>query len=514
MLIPVLIFIYFLSRIYFINPGGVFFDSPEYLHLFALPNFIQALASGHHPLHIGYIAFSWPIFQLATFLHSNGAASVIFGQIILSIITLYCFYEFVTFVTDKRTARLATIFTALVPLYWIITDTIMMESAYLCYFFLSVYFLIKSITGKKMYLMYALSLFFLLLASMTHTMVIFWLPFLWYLVYYKKKKFFIIYSISSLIAVFLAYFLNIYFTVATSNISLSALLQAFSNEKDDIAILGFDSKSLFVILRDFFIIQMRNYTSLLVIISLISLIKLCKENKKLFILGLLMITPAIYINLWWDSLFPGRYATLSGFGVTFLAAYLMRNHKKLTLLVICYLLVVTLPAVNLLKKPIPYLIEATFAKSLPKDSLLIESHFSRPQVQQMYKGKLVAVNEHFLTNDDFERLINKYLQNKKPIFISSAALSDPYGLYTGPYLHVLSLSYQDQPAIEPVIKNYSLIKYKEISVSDNLAIYQIVSNKKSSYPKIDILKNSYRRIDYTDPLWQLTWWFETIFSHQ
>ncbi|HXT83361.1 MAG TPA: glycosyltransferase family 39 protein [Verrucomicrobiae bacterium] len=495
---------------YFINAGGVLFDSPEYLHLFTLPNFIQALAGGHHPLHLGYIALFWPIFHAATFFSLNGAISVIVVQILLSGITLCCYYELIHFITDKKTAFLATLFAALVPLYWIITDTIMMENAYLCFFFVSLYFLIRSISDKKHNLFFhILSMVFLLLAAITHTMVIFWLPFLWFLIFYKKRKFLLVYAISSLISIFLAYSLNIYFSAITSNSSWQAVFYALSKEKDDMAILGFTIKSVGVIIRDFFIIQMRNYTFLLTILSLISLLKLFKVNKNLFILGILWILPALYINLWWDSLFPGRYAALSGFGITFLSSLLLKNHKIVTFLVIAYLLIVTVPAVNLLRQPIPYLEEAKYAASLPNDSLLIESHFDRPQVQETFRGKLVSVNDNLLTNEDIQKLINNYLLHKKPVYISSAALSDPYGLYTGPYLHILSLSYAGQPKLWPVMEKYSLKKYKTISNADNLFIYKIISNNPSPYPSVKNLKNSYRRLDYTDPLWQITWYIET-----
>lgn len=504
MLIPVLIIIYFLSRIYFINAGGVFFDSPEYLHLFSLPNFLHALTLGHRPSHFGYILLFWPIFQIASVVHGNGGYAIVFVQIIVSILTLYCFYKLIAFITDKNVALVATIITALLPLYWIITDTIMMENAYISFFFISIYFLILSISKKNDYMFYTLSLLFLILAIMTHAMVIFWLPFLWCVVFYKKKKIFLQYLLVSIISSFFGYLLYFFIMTINYNTTWQTLLYNLSREKDDMAVLNVDLKSGFIVLRDYFILQMRNYTSLLTIMSLASLIVLWKKDKMLFILSVLWIAPALYINLWWDVLFPGRYASLSGFGIAFLSAYLIRNHKTAIFLVFCYLLLVTLPAVNLLRQPIPYLEEAKYVKQLPKDSLLIESHFSRPQVQQTFKGELVAINEHFWTNDSINKKINLYLTHKKPVFISSAALTDPYGLYTGPYLHFLSLSYTNNPTIKPVIEKYTLKEYKIVNSDDNLIVYRVISRKKSPYPQNKSLKESSRRIDYYDPLWRIT----------
>src|SRR6266571_3290955 len=97
-----LFFLHLLSRIFFLNNQGVFFDSNEYLDLFQYPNILDALASGHFPRHEGYILSSWPIFQLAKLLRINPENAVILGQIILSALTIYCFYKFILFISDKK----------------------------------------------------------------------------------------------------------------------------------------------------------------------------------------------------------------------------------------------------------------------------------------------------------------------------------------------------------------------------------------------------------------------------
>src|ERR1700691_848625 len=96
--------LFFLSRIFFINSQAVFFDSGEYLHLFSLNNFINSLADGHIPLHLGYLLLFWPVFHTAIFFHINPRNFVIFIQIVLSGLTLFCFYQFVAFISDKKTA--------------------------------------------------------------------------------------------------------------------------------------------------------------------------------------------------------------------------------------------------------------------------------------------------------------------------------------------------------------------------------------------------------------------------
>ncbi|HSX09755.1 MAG TPA: hypothetical protein VLF93_06385 [Candidatus Saccharimonadales bacterium] len=500
--IIILFILFFLSRMAFINSQAVFFDSGEYLHLFSISNIISALGSGHIPLHLGYILFFWPVFQTALFLHLNPGNTVVFIQIVLSGLTLFCFYKFVIFISDSRTALLATIIAALLPLYWIVTDTIMMENAYISFFFFSLYFLIQYISNyKKFY--YIISLIFLLLSLMTHTMVISWLPFIWVLIFYKARTLFFRHIIATLLTTFLAYVLNILFTSLVTHNNFWTVVNDFYALKNDIAILSFDAKSILVILRDFFIISMRSNTSLVVLLAFASLIQCFRKNKELFFLSILWIIPALYINIWWDGLLPGRYAMLSGFGFAFLTAYLVRNYKFATFLILSYLLFTNIYAINLLRAPIPYIEESHLSSTLPKDSLLIESHFARPQVEQSYKGKLVVVNENIWTTDQIGKEINTYLAKKESVFISAAALSDPYGLYTGPYLHFLSLSYANSPTLKSLLQNYTVVKYKTIDEESNISIYQIISTKKSSYPTIPNLRNSKRRIDYYDPLFRL-----------
>ena len=142
-------------------------------------------------------------------------------------------------------------------------------------------------------------------------------------------------------------------------------------------------------MRNFIIPLIRNNTSLIVIVSCISLIFLFKKNKKLFFIGLFWILPAAIANQWWDSLLNGRHALIASFGLAFLTAYLIRRRLIFIVLVIIYLAFISVPILNLLKKPIPYLQEADAVKLLPKDSFLIESHFARSQIQEIKSLKLL-----------------------------------------------------------------------------------------------------------------------------
>jgi hypothetical protein len=507
--------LFLLSRIIFINTQGVFFDSQEYINLFSLHNYFLAIAQGHFPPHVGYIIIFWPIFQLANILRLNSVLVVILCQILLSFATLVCFYKFIIYISDKKIALFATILVSIIPLFWIINVTIMMENAYAFFFFFSLYVLTLYLEKpKKNYLLH-ISLFSFTMCVLTQAMTILWFPIYLYVIFLKKKE-----KLKKVIPYFISYVV-IFSLINIFEISYELHMQPGSvfmflylSKGQEFAILHFDMHSLFVLLRNFIAPLLQNNTILIVILFLYSLIYTFKTNKKIFLFGLLFILPAIYTNQWWDSLFPGRHALLASFGMAFLTAYLIRNKKIVFILIICYLIIVSLPALNLLRKPIPYLEEADYVATLPKDSFLIESHFARPQIQDAYHSKFFSVNEPGDFKEQLSSIIDTYLKKNKPVYISSAALSEPYGLYSGPYLHNVSLSYEYPFLLQPTLRHYTIVQYKIINAQDNLIMYKIISNKKAPYPQVKNMRDSYRRLNYTDPLWQITWWCETTFLHQ
>ena len=208
----------------------------------------------------------------------------------------------------------------------------------------------------------------------------------------------------------------------------------------------------------------------------------------------------------------GRYSILAGFGFAFLTAYLINRYRILALILILYMLFVSLPALYLLREPIPYMQEEQFAETLPKNGLLIESHFSLPVLEQCCGIKILGANRPDELNPKLQKTIDLYLRTKRPVYISSAAISDPYGLYTGPYLHPLSLSYDNAYALSPLLIQYRWKVYKVINSKDNLLVYQILGHGKSSYPQVLNMKRNYRRLDYYDPITRLWWFSEDLFS--
>jgi len=502
----ILLGIFVLSRIFFINPLPVFFDSPEYLMRFSNPNYFQAIASGHLPFHSAYIMLLWPVFHAANFFNINPSFAVIFAQIIFSAITIYCFYRLIEIIVNKKIAIIATIISALMPVYWIVNVSIMTESTCVNFFIISVYFIAKYLKSKFHLIYLTLGLVSFSLAILTNPLAILWTPLLLSIAYLlRKDKFFNIF-LSTILTIISAIIINSLLISSAFNISLLNGISQY--------LFGIDIKlmpnvtsflSILRFIRNIFMQILQDSTSIVFILSIISLIKIFKENKKLFVVAALWILPIIITSQWYDPLLFGRHGLIAGFGFAFLAGIFLEKRKILLLVTIGYMLIVSLPALMLLRQPTPYLQTQKLVKMLPK-GLLIESHFARPQVEGNYSGKIIFVNEPGWSKENLKKAIDTYLNNKKPIFITSQALSDPYGIYSGPFLYPLSLSYAKRFELKDIITSYSTAKYLTVNESAGLMIYEIASKERSKYPNIPILTNNRHRIDYFDPITQL-WLF-------
>jgi hypothetical protein len=498
---------FILSRVVFINPLPVFFDSPEYLSRFSNPNFLQAIASGHSPFHVGYILLLWPIFQLAKFLSIGPSIAAIFVQIIISSVAMYCFYRLTEMLTNKRVAIIAAVMCALMPLYWVMNSSIMAESTFINFSLISFYFFAlysKRKTYSAGHLLAGCLSFGL--ALLTNPLGILWAPLIFSIIYFFKKERVGKFTLSIVFTLLLVMLTNSFLISYSFHIPILKGIYQYLFGTDIAIIPNISSFAImfFRFIRNAFVPILQNNTAIIVILSLISLVKLFKNNKKLFVISFLWIAPTIITNQLFDPLLFGRHGAIAGFGFGLLAAIFLEKRKMLVFLVIIYLIIVSLPALNLLKQPIPYLETAKFVQTLPR-GMLIDTHFARPQIENNYPGKIVYVNQPGWRQDKLRNVIDEYLAQRKRVFITSQALSEPYGTYSGPYLYPLSLSYSKNFELNNIMPLYTTKQYATIDDTD-IVIYEIISENPSKYPNIPILTYSKHTINYYDPANQL-WLF-------
>jgi hypothetical protein len=498
------------SRFVVINPQPIFFDSPEYLT--RLQNsFITAISTGHLPLHSGYLFFAWPIYHLAQLIHLEPLTTVLVAQSLLGLLSVFALFGVIRRLTNEKVAIWSIVVYSLLPLVWISQVSLMMEAAYLPFFIFALYYYLKY-TGNKNNLSLFLASIFLAESFLTHFGIIIWIPllYLFLILQTKTKQFTVLFSI--IVSILLASFLNAYLMSIYSHAPLLvSLKQLYFAKTGEHANIPFSFIGGIIAFRNWSIPLLRNNTSTVIIVSIISAILVYKQNKSLLFILLLGITPSILANQWWDSLFFGRHALIASISFAILTGFAIAKHFKLRIAVLLFICVTVIPAMSLLKQPIPYLEMQKTAARLPSGGLYIESHFARPQLQYIYKGETIFVDEPGWVGNKLPEVINHYLNNKKPVFITSQALSEPYGLYSGPYLHTLSLSYKNGFDLQPLLQNYQTTDYDVVSLQDNLIVYSLIKNTHAKYPEILNMKNSYRRTDFTDPFFTLYRWLPSAF---
>ena len=379
----------------------------------------------------------------------------------------------------------------------------MMETTYLFFLITSLYFLTVFLNKqeKSSYLLMSAVCFGFSL--LTHLVVLLWLPFIFGIVILKERKVFVTVLVTFTISLLVFSLVNSYLiSLSLKKDIISSFVILFSSKIREHVTLPINFNGFLIFIRNLFIPHLRNYTNIIMLVSFFGLYRLYRENKNLFILAIFWIVPSFVTNQWWDSLLFGRHSLLAGFGIAFAASYFLTDRRTLLLIIIIYLATVTVPPLFLLKGTIPYLREAQ-AASVLKPGLFITSHFARPQVEEKFKGRVFFVNEPGYDKKNLPKLIRSFLGKKQPVYISSSALSDPYGLYSGPYLHSLSLSYAHPFEIKEEMKDFKIVKFLEIEKKDNLVLYKLVMGTPSNYPQVPNLSTHYRRLDYYDPVSRL-----------
>lgn len=501
-----LIITFLLSRFWYLNPKNVFFDSVEYLSRWSSDNFWEALVSGHPPLHTGYVLSFWPFYRLGEWLNWQSPTILVLSiQIIMSVFTVWLIFKVIEMLFDKHSAIKTVFIFAISPFFWITNVSVMMESTYLFYWILSVYLLLKYLDKKsddvRLLLLSGISWG---LAFLTHSVVIMWIPFVIILALLRNRKRFKKIVYTGMFVVLIFSLVNGFLLAERFNTTLGGGLYWLYGAKfgEHAQISGNILLTSLRLIRNWIVPLGYNQTWTVMLLSLIGFIKLIRVRKwqDLLILSL-WIFPTMITNQWWDSLFFGRHALIGLIAFVYLATFYLND--------ICWLLLSTLMIFNsinsmdYLRGEIPYLKVAENIKYLENDGLLIDTHFARPQTDNLYQGKTEFVDEPGWSGTDIIDQINEKLDKNLPVYISSQALSEPYGLFNGPYLHSLTLSYKNGLELKELIGDeYVYTRELVIDTSLNLDIYRLRKGK-GKYPEIQSLTNSPRRLDYRDPIFIL-----------
>lgn len=136
----VFIFI-FLSRVLFLSISPAFFDSLEYLRLFALPSLGEALKQAHFPIHPLWIAVGWLFNRIPV---STTLFKTEFLNGILGTISCFLIYKVARQFTDKNKALLVSLICAFTPYLWLSQVNVLYEPLLGVFLLGSFYFLLKN----------------------------------------------------------------------------------------------------------------------------------------------------------------------------------------------------------------------------------------------------------------------------------------------------------------------------------------------------------------------------------
>jgi hypothetical protein len=258
-------------------------------------------------------------------------------------------------------------------------------------------------------------------------------------------------------------------------------------------------------LHNWVILLFRSFTPVLTLLGIMGLWQLTHKARLTALALLIWFLSSALAAQWWDGLLAGRHLLLALFPLSLGAAFQITNNLRRFGLT-GYLLIVSLGAVWLLNQSVPVQQTQQALEKLPPNGLVIASHFARPWLN--YPGTIRFVNEPG-TDQNFSYAIDRALAHNRPVFITSQALADPYGVYTGPYLHPLSLGFRKPSKLNDLVQDYRFVPVATPSAQDHLTIYQVTAEPKLSEFRPDSVPAWHRRrLDFFDPVSWL--WFTTV----
>lgn len=198
---------------------------------------------------------------------------------------------------------------------------------------------------------------------------------------------------------------------------------------------------------------------------------LYRNDVKTLVTIFLWLFSILIVAQWWDF-FSGRHLLIGFAGLSVVVAMVVKEKVWMQVGLVVYLLVMSLPAVFLLRSPTPYQLLRNEVKKLPKDSLVIASHFAKPHYKIIDGVNFMFVNQVGVSGKEIKEDVEQALKEERWVLVTSTALSEPYGQFSGPFVHPLGLSYRNEVILRKKFANLSVSKIKTIDAE--LVIYEVV----------------------------------------
>lgn len=388
---------------------GLFYDIPEYLQIVTTHGFFQSIALGHFPIHPIFIAILWP---LVKFLPVNLIA-IVFSLISVLILS--------------RISKKAALIYLMFPAIWIISTNLMVESILLTFYILAAYMLLKE---NKFW-------FFICIFLMVgiHLQAIYWVPTLFFIPIFLKKKFkfkkFVLPAVLGIIASVIFY-LTIYKITG----------YGFGGSTEQMT--TYFSSGIARMFRNSWLVMSTGFGSLTLFLLVFLIAK--KAEKKEKIAALIFMVIFFFMAANWQGDFMVRRVAFAG---VIFSILITRYLGKFWFLFAIYLLPIIFANILLYSKGNPFILP-----EIPPNQVLVETHYLKPFTK--YNGTILYIE------GNNSSIVDNYLDSGKRVFLTPAAVTAPYRLLTGNNYHITSLARIGNSESRFLFEKYDISKFENV----------------------------------------------------
>ena len=464
--------LYFFSRLPFLRPYPVYYDSFEYSRIAEAINFsnlAQVITSSHQPIHTFYFLTILFFKQIFFFLSADKIS--ILTSLIFGYLTMTFFFLFVKRYLDSKKAFFASLLLLLFPYFFVANTNILYESELLFFQIASLYFFFTGLKKENIRrVLLAGILWSISISIFTGSLLI--LPAFVVLCLKTKKKFALL-SLVLISSFLIAVLLDVLILK-----SPALIVEKYQLHFGDlVSTQGGLAIFLFRILRNI-VLESSAILSLpaAILIAAALLIAIFNPPSSTTTFNLLSSIvwfgpPIILMQFWHAGLF-GRLAIFLVFPASlFLAENLIKKWQKISLLLVLFLFLIPKLFAQIQGPPIYKYYE--LVKDVPNIAILTSD-----ANRFLYQKNQLPIFVFSPGNDlaEAEKFINENLDQGKTVLIDSAGLNYPYFQFDGDFYHLLSRHPKSPPHCQPLLEKFNLEPFK--TDSKNKEIYfEKIQNK-------------------------------------
>lgn len=412
-----LVFIFiFLSRVLFLSISPAFFDSLEYLRLFALPSLGEALKQVHYPIHPLWVMAGW-LFNKIPF--STTLYKIEFLNAILGTLSCFFIYKIAREFSDKNRSLLITLICAFTPYFWLSQINVLYEPLLGVFLLGSFYFFLKN----RLFPAAVFSAGAFLVSSTALIYLVFFAG--WFL---KKRdlKGFGVLGGGMLLGV-----LGYLGILGLRGIPAGEFFLVLAAGNSILGKLKLEGVMFFVRgARNSFLVFFE-YLTVPVGIVLICLIK---RTKKYFFSW---IACFLLLNTIWHAGMFGR----TGLFLILAPVFLLVKIKRELILKVILVFLIIFSGFKVLPyhfEKIPFVLEKEYLENnfTKQNPLVVVGAYEEPYFKDSFD--LLILNSPKTNLNEIKKKINSSLGEKRMVLMTSQAVSVPYWQYDGMNFHILS----------------------------------------------------------------------------